>query len=152
MRSPHPQLARLRLPALALIAIWALAGLGVETVRTIREGAGGAGRRGVMFWRMGTPPPARLAELLAPVGALVPPGSVVVFATGTDGGGGDAEFFQGLWAAYLLPRHRVVRLAQPAARTEGEYLAAYGTAIEHPRLVELARLPGGVLYRVLPPP
>lgn len=151
MRSLHPQLARLRLPALALIALWALAGLGVETVRTIREGAAG-GRREVVFWRLGTPPPARLAEFLEPVGEAVPEGSVVVFATGSEGGGGDAEFFQSLWAAYVLPRHRVVRLARPAARTEGEYLAAYGTEIEHPRLVELDRPPGGVLYRILPPP
>lgn len=152
MRPPHQKNARLRLAAVALIALWALAGLAVEASRTVREGSSGGGRREVMFWRPGTPPPERLAGFLEPVGAAVPAGSVVVFATGTNGGGGDAEFFQGLWAAYLLPRHRVVRLAQPAARTEGEYLAAYGTEIEHPRLVELDRPPGGVLYRILPPP
>lgn len=152
MRSAHPKLLRLRLPALVLLALWALAGLGVETARTLREGAAGGGRGGTMFWRLGTPPPARLAAFLEPVGAAVPPGSVVVFATNTGGGGGDDEFFQALWAAYLLPRHRVVRLSQPQAPTAGEYLASWGRAIDHPRLVELDRPPGGVLYRVLPPP
>lgn len=142
-------LSLLRLLALALLAAWALWALGIETSDALAGLAGGGARRTVSFWRMGTAEPGRLAALLEPVGAEVPPGSVVVFATGA--GRGDAEFFQGLWAAYLLPRHRVIRLSHPRARLDGEYLVAYGTVVDHPRAVEIRRLPGGVLYRVLPP-
>jgi len=143
-------LARTRLLLLAGLAAWALAGLGIETARTIAAGtADRAGEPPTAFWRPGTAPPARLAAFVEEVGEAVPAGSVVVFATGD--GGGDPEFFQSLWAAYLLPRHRVIPLAHPRARAEGDYLAAYRTAIDHPRAVAPRRLPGGVLYRIAPP-
>jgi hypothetical protein len=74
----------------------------------------------------------------------------VVFVTGD--GGGDPEFFQSLWAAYLLPRHRVIPLSHPRARRDGEYLAAYRTTIANPRAVAPRWLPGGALYRIQPPP
>lgn len=144
-------LARTRLLLLAGLTAWALAGLGIETARTIAAGtADDVGERvPIVLWRFGTAPPARLAAFVEEVGEAVPAGSVVVFATG-DGGEGP-EFFQSLWAAYLLPRHRVIPLAHPRARVEGDYLAAYRTAIDHPRAVAPRRLPGGVLYRIAPP-
>jgi hypothetical protein len=148
-------LAAARQLAVAALAAWALAGLGVETARTVREGAaggdGGPGEDGpVILWRMGTAPPARLAAFAEAVGAAAPPGSVVVWVTGD--GEGDPEFFQSLWAAYLLPRHRVIPLAHPRSRLDGEYLAAYRTVIDHPRAAAPRWLPGGALYRILPPP
>jgi hypothetical protein len=144
-------LATTRLLLLAGLAAWALAGLGVETARTAAAGTAGdaAERAPTAFWRLGTVPPARLAAFLEGVGAAAPAGSVVVFATGD--GGGDPEFFQSLWAAYLLPRHRVIPLAHPRARIDGDYLAAYRTAIDHPRAVAPRELAGGVLYRIAPP-
>lgn len=143
-------LSNLRFLALVLLAVWALAALAIETADALSGLADEPVRRGVFFWRMGTEDPARLAAFLEPVGAEVPPGGLVVFATGD--GAGDPEFFQRLWAAYLLPRHRVIGLSHPRARAEGEYLAAYGTEVDHPRAAAPRRLPGGVLYRVLPPP
>ena len=141
-------LATTRLLLLAALAAWALAGLGIETARTVAAGTAGT-EPPAMFWRLGTAPPARLAAFAEAVGAAVPPGSVVVFVTGD--GGGDPEFFQSLWAAYLLPRHRVIGLAHRRARSDGEYLAAYRTTIDHPRAVAPRWLPGGALYRIEPP-
>lgn len=143
-----PRLPRLAShAALLVLALWTLSGCVIEVRQAIAERT--AGRPlGFSRWQLDTPQSDRLIAFASAVGEQVPAGSVIAFATGA--GRGDAEFFQSLWLAYELPRHRVIRLSHRRAAQEAEFLAAYGPRVEHPRLGEAQPLPGGWLYPVRP--
>jgi hypothetical protein len=106
-------------------------------------------RESVPYWRFGMPQVASLDRCLDLVRRQVPRGSVVAFASPPDTAAGDrSEFFRWRWAAYLLPRHEVAPLQGPDTGRLAEYLITYQRAIENPRLVAMAELPGCKLYRV----
>jgi hypothetical protein len=146
-RPPAPAGARaatlLRRAVLAAAVAWLGWGFAAETRHSLAALAAPPRPGDVMFWRLGDRQHLPLRGFLAEVDRLVPAGAVVVFAT--DAGDAGQDFFLRQWAAYLLPRQRVIPLAHPRAAQVADYLVAWGTAVDHPRLTEVLRRPGGVL-------
>jgi len=101
----------------------------------------------VWRWRLGDAGPAQLARFLAEVEPAARPASLIALVTVT--GSADQDHFLRLWAAYDLPRHRVVLRSEPAAE-RADYVVSYGTGLDEPRLTEILRRPDGGLYRVEP--
>ena len=99
-------------------------------------------------WRPGTPPVASLSRFLAAAEPLIPAGSRVIFSSRDSPG--DQAGHRFAWAAYLLPRHR---LLADQRSPDAEYWVAYRAS---PRDGDLARLellldePDGRVYRVRP--
>lgn len=143
-------LRRLAFTLLLAAVAWLAYGFGGEALEAVADLATPPDQSSLWRWRLGDPGPTALARFLATVGGAARPGSVIVLATAT--GSADQDFFLRQWAAYQLPRHRIILLSHPSAPHVADYLAAYGTAVEDPRLEELSRQPGGVLYRVRPWP
>lgn len=138
----------LRKAILALALAWA----GYAAVREVSAAVLGYRHRATRLesaitWRPGMPQVETLARFIAAARPLLPPGSIVVLASGED----DQGFFRYRWAAYLLPEFDLIPINHPA-RSEGQYLLAYRQKIDHPRLEQIRRLPAGRLYRILPPP
>lgn len=109
------------------------------------------GRTGAppIFWRFGAPEVTELARSLSALDDRLPAGSVVaVTSPPLPQSGG---FFLSMWCAYYLPHHDVVRLELPASRAIAQYVFAWHTTLDHPRLARLERGPAGTLYRVLAP-
>jgi hypothetical protein len=102
----------------------------------------------VAFWRLGSDASEPLRYFLADVDRAVPPGEVAVFSGPT--GDPAQEHFLRLWAAYLLPRHRVIGPAHPAAATAG-FVITYGLPPDPARraagLETVIAHPYGTLYR-----
>jgi hypothetical protein len=136
-------------PALLLAAVlWLGAGFAREAVAAWRARSAPPRGGDLVFWRLGDAGPERLARFLAAVAAAVPPGAVVVV---TDpGADANQRFFLRLWAAYFLPRHRVLGIDHPEAARAAEYLVSYGAPMTLPRLAPALYRPEGVLYRVRP--
>lgn len=132
---------------LGLLVAWAGLALAFES-RIAVEGYDRreAYRAGPLRWRFGTPPPERLGEALEGLRGVVPPGSVVAFATRT--GPGDSGFFRWRWAAWLLPEYHVVPVAGAQLPENAEYLVTYGQAVSDPRLEPLRDIPPARLFRV----
>jgi hypothetical protein len=102
----------------------------------------------VILWREGMPAVVQLRQFADAARPLLERGSVVAFHSPDDGPG--QQVFRGRWAAYLLPEVDIVLLTDPAARSLGRHLLAYGERLDHPRLALVRRLPGGWLYRIRP--
>jgi hypothetical protein len=101
-------------------------------------------------WRFGMPPVARLQRCLPAVESLVPPDSLVIFASPPGPMG--AEFFRRRWAAYLAPRLNVLALDDRQAPELASYLITFGGLGGLPpglRLELVRRLPTCGLYRIL---
>ena len=104
----------------------------------------------VAAWTLATPRMESLRRFLRAVETRLPPDRLVSFEAG--GGNDDQEFFLTLWAAYLLPEQRVLRLGGPVSESPADYLIAYDTTLDDPRLEVVLRHPSGVLYRLRPRP
>ena len=139
-----------KLPVALLLAAvaWLAWGFAVETRAAVAALAAPPAPEAVWSWRLGDPGPARLAAFFAAVDRAVPAGSVVALATGT--GSADQDFFLSLWAAYDLPRQRVILLSRPEAPHVAGFVAAYGTTLNDPRYEPVLAEAGGTLYRVRP--
>ena len=141
-KRPHHLAAAIGLGVL----LWSAALFAVALVRFGDRLLGPPRPVGVTAWNPGEYESARLERFLAAVEPHVPPGRVVVFATDAPA---DQELFQSLWAAYHLPRHRVIRSRHPAAGAAGEYLVVFdGGAAAPAGGEELLRRPEGALYRL----
>jgi len=106
-------------------------------------------RSGPVLWRSGTPQVEILEQCLAEARQIVPPGSVIAFASPQGPGG--ADFYRWRWAAYLLPEDDVIPLSEPRAGEIAQYLIAHRQPVEHPRIELIKPLTGCRLYRVKPP-
>jgi hypothetical protein len=109
----------------------------------------------VALWRLGTPPAEAMGTVLADLAPHLAANQVVVFTSGS--GVPSREFFLARWAAYFLPRQRVIGLSNPRAAAHGDVLLAYGPRPAPPRVggrwvgAELARNYGARLFRLAPP-
>jgi hypothetical protein len=129
-----------------------LAVAGVGFLRSLEEALEGFDRRGSragppLTWRLGKAPAAALERCVEAAGELVPRGSVVAFA-------GPAEppsqaLLRWRWASYFLAGHDLVQYRGAETGGDPGYVVACRRALgDDGRLVEVARLPGGRLYRV----
>lgn len=102
---------------------------------------------GATRWNPGEHAAGRLEAFLAAVEPRVPPGRLVLFSLAA--APAEEEYFQSLWAAYYLPRQRVIRARHPAAAA-GEYLVLVDGGGTAPPAggEELLRHPAGALYRL----
>jgi hypothetical protein len=133
----------------AALLLWTAAVFAVASVRFVDRLLGPPRAVGATGWNPGEYGPGRLEELLAAVEPRVPPGEVVLVSAAP--APAEEEMFVSLWAAYYLPRHRVIRARHPAA-AQGRWLVAFGAEASPPggAAEELLRHPSGALYR-LPP-
>ena len=149
MPSPSAPSRRRRLAAAAGLAILAWTGVAcaVAVARFADRLIGPPRPMGVTGWSPGEYASGRLEALLAAVDPRVPPGRVVLYSAAA--APAEEEYFQSLWAAYYLPRHRVIRARHPGAAA-GEYLVVVdGRGAAAPRgSEELLRHPAGTLYRL----
>ena len=99
-------------------------------------------------WRFGTLQVRILEQCLAEARQIVPPGSVIAFASPQGPGG--ADFYRWRWAAYLLPEHDVIPLSEPRSGETAQYLVTHRQPIEHPRAELVQALTGCRLYRIRP--
>ena len=138
-----------QLPLLLLLAAAAWLGHGffVEVRTAVAALAAPPEPELVWRWRLGDAGPAQLARFLAEVDPAARPGSLIALVTVT--GLADQDHFLRLWAAYDLPRQRVV-LRSDSAAARADYVVSYGTGLDEPRLTEVLRRPDGGLYRVEP--
>lgn len=143
---PHRRRRRVALVLGAALLAWTAALFAVASVRFVDRVAGPPRPVGVMGWNPGEYASNRLARLLAAVEPRLPSGSVVLISAGHERRG--EEFFLSLWAAYHLPRHRVIGAHHPGAAA-GEYLVVFDAPPEAPAGGEaLLRHPLGTLYRL----
>jgi hypothetical protein len=134
---------------LGLALVWSGAGLLGEVQSALDGFAGRQGNALPFFWRFGTAPVERFAGVMAAARPLLPPGSIVAFAS-TDGPR-QADFFRWRWAAYLLPEQHVVLLNDHTGRDMAGFLGfvlTYRKQAQDPTYELVAQLPGGRLYRV----
>jgi hypothetical protein len=134
-----------------LILVFFLAWSAFAFLTELEEALAGFDRREVarldpILWRSGTPQVRILEQCLAEARPLIPPGSVVAFASPPGPGG--ADFYRWRWAAYLLPEDDVIPLSEPRAGELAQYLIAHRQPVEHPRLELIRALTGCRLYRV----
>lgn len=133
---------------LAWIAFWFLA-----EVNALRRDTASPPNPGIVaHWGLSTPRAQGFGYWVAKMRPEIPAGAVVVLTSST--GNREQDFFLTLWAAYHLPRHRVIGTEHPEAWTRGEYLLAYDTKVETApdgrRLSVVAEDHVGVLYRIDP--
>lgn len=148
---PPPRRLRRAAAAALVVALtlWAGVLFGVAVARFAARLGGPPRPVGVTSWNPGEYASARLERFLAEVEPRVPPGRVVLFSAAAAPAAD--ELFQSLWAAYYLPRHRVIRARHPAAGAAGEYLVVFdggAAAAPPPGSEELLRRPEGALYRL----
>ena len=141
---------RLGAAVLAVAIAWAAWSLAAELAALRRQVADPPNPGAVAEWTLATPRMESLRRFLRAARTRLPDGRVVAFASAT--GDADQEFFLALWAAYLLPEERVLRLDGPVERSGADYLLTYNTTRDDPHLEELLRHPSGALYRILPQP
>lgn len=149
MAPSHPVPRPVRALLLALLVAWAGATLVAELTALRHELRHPPNSGWVADWRLGTPRAEGFASFLAAADRHLPDDSVVVLAAPVPEG--PQTFFLTLWAAYHLPRHRVIaegRAATGPGDSPGDYLVAYGVERPGPGRQEVARLPGGVVYRL----
>ncbi len=100
-------------------------------------------------WRLGTAPVDNLSRFLGEADRLIPAGSRVIFSSRASPG--DQAGHRFAWAAYLLPRHRLIA-ARPSPDPVADYWIAYRTAVadagEDTRLEVLLADPDGNVYRI----
>jgi len=142
--------ALLRHAVAALLLGW-IAFWFVYEVDALRRAAAAPPNPGVVGqWRLATPRAEAFGHWVTKMGPQVPQGAVVVFTSST--GSTTQDFFLTLWAAYHLPRARVIPLQHPQAWKTGEYLLAYDTTVDETpdgrRLSVTAADHVGVLYRI----
>ena len=154
MDSPSPCSSPLRTAALALL----LAAAGFGFLRSLEEALAGFDRRASragppLTWRLGKAPVVALARCLDAARPLLPPGSLVAFAGPAEPE--DQRLLRWRWASYLLPERDLVQYPGASgaggAETAGDpshVVACRRDLAGDPRVVEVARLPGGRLYRV----
>jgi hypothetical protein len=145
-----PAASRRRLAAAVLAAAvaWAAWWLGVELAAVWRQVLDPPNSGWVAEWTLATPRAESLQRFLHAARTRLPPGRVVAFSGGT--GQHEQEFFLALWAAYLLPEQRVVRLTGPPGESGADYVLTYNSTLPDPRLEEVLSHPSGVLYRLRP--
>jgi len=97
-------------------------------------------------WRITSRPVRRIANFLSAVKAAVPVGSRI--AVTTEPGPANERFFRSLWVAYFLPGVETLPENGPATGLPVDFLLAYGTRADDPRLEPVLTTPGGVVYRV----
>jgi hypothetical protein len=146
-----PAVRRLRSLAAAVLAAalgWSAWWLGVELSAVRQEVLDPPNPGAVAEWSLATPRAESLERFLAAARTRLPPDRVVAFTAGS--GQHDQEFFLTLWAAYLLPDQRVLRLDALPDASGADYVLAYNTELADPRLVPAFRHPSGWLYLVRP--
>lgn len=100
-------------------------------------------------WRFGVRQVDVLEQCLAEARQVIPPGSVVAFASPASADtAAAAEFYRWRWAAYLLPEYDVLSISDPRTGELSQYLIAHRRQIDHPRAEKMRQLTGCVLYRV----
>jgi hypothetical protein len=142
---------RLRSLAAAVLAAalaWSAWWLGVELAAVRGEVLDPPNPGAVAEWNLATPRAESLERFLAAARTRLPPDRVIAFTAGS--GQHDQEFFLALWAAYLLPDHRVLRLDALPEVSAADYVLAYNTELSDPRLVPALHHPSGWLYLVRP--
>ncbi|HEX2252261.1 MAG TPA: hypothetical protein VHQ65_03225 [Thermoanaerobaculia bacterium] len=133
---------RTRRAALVLLLAVAAAGFVAEVMRFERRlGARVGSPEG---WRLDSPDAAGVGHFLSSVEPVMPPGSLVAFAPAVNLPG--EEDFVTLWAAYHLPRQRVIGYGHYATGA-ADWLVGYRRTVDDPRFVLVERLPSGTLYR-----
>lgn len=138
-----------RVPA-ALLLAWIGVWFVVEADALRRAAAAPPDPGAVGEWRLSTPRARAFGAWVEGMAPRLQPGAVVVLTSST--GSTTQDFFLTLWAAYHLPRQRVVPLDHHAAWNAGDYLLAYDTTFDRPpqgrRLALVAADHGGALYRI----
>lgn len=97
-------------------------------------------------WRFGRAPVAALETCLAAARPRLPPGGVVAFAGPVEPDGEASLRWR--WASYFLAERDVVRWGSAEAAGATHVVACRRALGDDPRLAEVARLPGGRLYRI----
>lgn len=105
----------------------------------------------VAEWRLATRGAEGLGAFLTVVDQRLPNDRVVVFDSHLEIP--DQRFFLRLWAAYYLPRQRVIDRDHPLAEQTADYVILYNDRLDAAQraergLTEVFRHPSGVLYRV----
>lgn len=149
LRLPAPPRS---LPAVLLALLLAWSGWALGTELTTFAAALGRPHQagGVEKWRLATRGAEGLGAFLAVVDGHLPDDRVVVFDSHLENPG--QQFFLSLWAAYYLPRQRVLNRNHPRARQAGEYVILYNARLDAAQraergLTEVFRHTSGVLYR-----
>ena len=140
------------LPAAVLLVLLAWSGwaLAVE-VRDFAATLGEPQRSGaVAGWRLANPNAEGLGAFLSLVDRHLPDDRVVVLDSHLESG--DQQFFLTLWAAYYLPRQRVISRDHPRAGEAAHYVITYISHLDPAQrarrgLTEVLRHPSGALYR-----
>jgi hypothetical protein len=142
--APPHSLLRRRAGTAALILLLAVAAVGfaAEVVRFERRLGERVGSP--EGWRLDSPDAAGVGHFLASVEPTIPPGALVAFAPAVNLPA--EEHFISLWAAYHLPRHRLIRYGHYATGS-ADWLVGYRRTVDDPRFVLARRLPSGALYR-----
>ncbi|HEX3555421.1 MAG TPA: hypothetical protein VIA62_19535 [Thermoanaerobaculia bacterium] len=131
---------------LGLLVLWSGLSLLAEARRAVTSWDDrGEWRSRPDNWRFGTPQVAALEACFAAARRLVPPGSLVAFATPPEPP--DTALLPVRWAAYLMPAQDVLA-RDDAAATAAQYVVAWGAPLQDPGLTGIRQLPGCVLYRV----
>ena len=100
-------------------------------------------------WRFGVRQVGILEQCLSEARQLIPPGSVVAFASPpSPDAAAAADFYRWRWAAYLLPEYDVLAISDPRAGELAQYLIAHRQPIDHPRAEKVRQLTGCVLFQV----
>lgn len=146
---PLPRFLRVALPALLLL--WSAWALGVETTSFAAGLRRPADSGAVAEWRLATRGAEGLGAFLTVVDRHLPADHVVLFDSHLDIPG--QQYFLTLWAAYYLPRQRVIHRTRPGAWQAADYVVLYNSRYDAAQraargLTEVFRHPSGVLYRV----
>ncbi len=139
-------------PVRAAVLALVLAVAAVGFLRSLEEALAGYDRRAnragtPLYWRLGKAPAVALERCCAAAAALLPRGGVVAFAGPVEPEG--QALLRWRWASYFLAGHDVVLYR--GAETGGgpvHVVACRRALADDDRLAEVARLPGGRLYRV----
>lgn len=127
---------------------WTAVAFAVATGGFIDRATGPPQPVGVTRWNPGEYAPNQLASLLEAVAPRVPAGRLVLIHA--DRAPAEEQYFLSLWAAYHLPRHRVVRAGHPAAAT-GDHLVVFSPGHRppppEPQWQPVLEHPAGALYR-----
>src|SRR5436305_3384240 len=131
---------------LGLLVLWSGVSLLAEARRAVTGwDARAEWRSGPDNWRFGTPQVAGLETCFAAARRLVPPGSIVAYATPPEPP--EAALLPVRWAAYLMPAQDLVA-RDDATAAAAQYVVAWGAPLRDPGITQLRQLPGCVLYRI----
>ncbi len=125
---------------------------GVGYLRSLEDALDGFDRRAnragpPLSWRLRKAPVVALAECLEGARGRLPEGGVVAFTGPAERA--EQRLLRWRWAAYFLPEFDVVMYRGEATVGDPGYVVACRRELGgDARLLEVARLPGGRLYRV----